>query len=115
MCEILGGALTGNGCTGPERRFSNGMFSLYVDPGRMDPDGLFPEEVMRYVAYVKSAKPAAPDLQPLVPGEPEERTRRERLAHGVPLAEETWALLIETARSVGLDETRIGETPVIRQ
>ncbi len=108
MCEILGGALTGNGCTGPDRRFSNGMFSLYVDPGRIDPDGLFPEEVIRYVAYVKSARSALPNTETLVPGEPEERTRRERSTEGVPLAEETWSLLLETARSVGLDEKCIG-------
>src|SRR6266404_3041904 len=114
MCEILGGALTGNGCTAPERRFSNGMFSLYVDPGRIDPDGLFPEEVVRYVAYVKAAKSAPPNMETLVPGEPEERTRRERLAQGVPLAEETWSSLLETARSVGLDEKRIGETQAAR-
>jgi uncharacterized oxidoreductase len=114
MCEILGGALTGNGCTAPERRFSNGMFSLYVDPGRIDPDGLFPEEVVRYVAYVKAAKSAPPNMEILVPGEPEERTRRERLAQGVPLAEETWSSLLETARSVGLDEKRIGETQAAR-
>src|SRR5882672_12269382 len=61
MCEILGGALTGNGCAGPERRFSNGMFSLYVDPHRLDPEGLFPEEVMHYLAFVKGAKSAIPD------------------------------------------------------
>src|SRR5260221_13053810 len=46
MCEILGGALTGNGCAALERRSANGMFSLYVDPARIDPAGFFPEEVM---------------------------------------------------------------------
>jgi len=107
MCEILGGALTGNGCTGPDRRFSNGMFSLYVDPGRVDPEGLFPEEVTRYLAYVKGAKSAIPDNEILVPGEPEERSRRERLSEGVPVAEETWKFLLETARSVGVGEERI--------
>jgi len=110
MCELLGGALTGNGCTGPEQRFSNGMFSLYVDPARIDAEGLFPEEVIRYVAYVKSAKSAPPDTETLVPGEPEERTGRERLAEGIPLAPETWKSLLEAARSVGLDEKRIVRT-----
>ena len=37
LCELLGGSLTGNGATGPDRRFSNGMFSLYVDPARIEP------------------------------------------------------------------------------
>ena len=37
MCELLGGSLTGNRATGPNQRFSNGMFSIYVDPARVDP------------------------------------------------------------------------------
>src|SRR3954467_2072141 len=116
MCELLGGALTGNGCASPERPFSNGMFSLYVDPARLDPEGLFPEEVVRYVAHVKAAKSVARLTETLVPGEPEERTRRSRSVQGIPLAEESLALLLETARSVGVDERIDGmpELPVAR-
>jgi uncharacterized oxidoreductase len=102
MCEILGGALSGTGCTSPGRRFANGMFSLYVDPARLDLDGMFPEDVTRFLAYVKEAKAASPGDETLLPGEPEARTRAKRLASGVPLADETWALLLDTARSVGL-------------
>ena len=43
----------------------------------------------------------------LVPGEPESRMRAERAANGVPLPDDTWAAIVETARSVGLDERRI--------
>jgi hydroxycarboxylate dehydrogenase B len=103
MCEVLGGALTGNGCTRPERRIANGMFSIYVDPAQVDPDGLFPDEVLRYVGYVKQAKTARAGDETLVPGEPEQRTRAQRLTKGIPLADETWGLLVETARSLGVD------------
>ena len=113
MCELLGGALTGNGCASPERPFSNGMFSLYVDPARLDPEGLFPEEVSRYVAHVKAAKSATPSTETLVPGEPEERTRRARSVEGIPLAEETLSLLLETARSVGVDEQCVVGMPAL--
>src|SRR6202453_3393163 len=37
ICELLGGSLTGNGATEPNRKFANGMFSLYLDPGQIDP------------------------------------------------------------------------------
>ena len=107
MCEVLGGALSGTGCTSPERRFANGMFSIYVDPLRVDPAGLFPDEVLRYVAYVKGARTARPGDEILVPGEPEQRMRQKRLAEGIPLADDTWASIVATARSVGLDERRI--------
>ncbi|HTS55789.1 MAG TPA: malate/lactate/ureidoglycolate dehydrogenase [Burkholderiales bacterium] len=103
MCEILGGALTGNGCTSPERRIANGMFSLYVDPGRIDPQGVFPDEVVRYVDYVKQAKPARPGEETLVPGEPEHRMRAQRLAQGVPLSREIWTSIVEAAHGVGID------------
>ena len=107
MCEILGGALSGTGCTSPERRFANGMFSIYVDPQKVDPEGLFPDEVTRYLAYVKGGKRVKADQEILVPGEPEARMRAERLAKGVPLADDTWASIVATARAVGLDERRI--------
>jgi hydroxycarboxylate dehydrogenase B len=108
MCEILGGALTGTGAANEARpQWANGMLSFYIDPSKLDPDNFFPAEVTRYVSYVKSSKPVKPGDEVLVPGEPELRTRKERLANGVPLPDDTWALIIGAARSVGVDEGRI--------
>jgi uncharacterized oxidoreductase len=104
MCEILGGALTGNGCASLERRSSNGMFSLYVDPARIDPDHIFPPEALRYVDHVKNAKPAEPGGEILVPGEAEQKSRARRLAEGIPLPDDTWTSIMATARTVGLAE-----------
>lgn len=103
MCELLGGALTGNACATPGRPFANGMMSFYVDPKVLDPQGMFPPEVTRYLDFVKAAKAAPPATETLLPGEPEARTRAKRLAEGVPLPHETWDLLLQTARSVGLN------------
>jgi len=108
MCELLGGSLSGNGATDPDRgKFANGMLSFYVDPKVLDPEGFFPRDVAKYVSFVKSSKPTAAGAEVLVPGEVEARTRAERLANGVPLPDDTWAAIVETARSVGLDERRI--------
>jgi len=85
------------------------MFSVYVDPTKLDPDGMFPAEVERYIAYVKGAKTAPPHEETLIPGEPEQRTRAQRLANGVPLVEETWVSLLETARAVGVSEEAIAQ------
>jgi uncharacterized oxidoreductase len=87
----------------------NGMLSFYVNPAVIDPEGLFPADVARYVAYFKSAKPIAPGGEVLTPGEPENRTRRQRLAEGIPLPEETWAAIVAVARELGVDERRIQE------
>jgi uncharacterized oxidoreductase len=107
MCELLGGALTGNSCATPGRRFANGMFSIYVDPARIDPEGLFPAEATRYIDYVRAAAPAPPATETLLPGEPEARTRALRLASGVPLPDEIWQSIVQTGRTVGVDPRHI--------
>jgi uncharacterized oxidoreductase len=107
MCELLGGALTGNGCARAGRRFANGMFSIYVDPAAIDPGGLFPPETLRFIDYVKAARAAPPAQETFLPGEPEARTRAERLQSGVPLPQETWTQLMDTARSLGVEEHRL--------
>ena len=107
MCELLGGSLTGMSATGEGQRFGNGMLSIYIDPAVIDPESLFPADVARYLAYFKSAKPATAGGEVLTPGEPEERTRRQRLAEGVPLPDDTWASIVNAARQAGVDERRI--------
>jgi uncharacterized oxidoreductase len=109
ICELLGGSLTGMKATGEGKGTfgGNGMLSFYVDPAVIDPEGLFPEDVSRYLAYFKSAKPITPGAEILTPGEPENRTRRQRLAEGIPLPDDTWAAIIAAAREVGVDERRI--------
>jgi uncharacterized oxidoreductase len=108
MVEVLGGALTGTGAANEKReKWANGMLSIYIDPQQLDPDGFFPPDVARYVAYFKSSRPAEKGGEVLVPGEPESRMRKERLAHGVPLPDDTWAAIVAAARNVGVDERRI--------
>ena len=107
MCELLGGSLTGMSATGEGRRFGNGMLSFYIDPKVVDPEAMFSDDVARYIAYFKSAKPATAGGEVLVPGEPEQRMRAQRSKDGVPLPDDTWASILATAREVGVDENRI--------
>lgn len=107
ICELLGGALTGTGATGPNRRFANGMLAIYIDPKRVDPANFFDGEIARYVQYFKDTKPAAGVDQVLIPGEPEAAMRAERTSNGVPLPDDTWAAIVTTAREVGVSEVSI--------
>ncbi len=102
MCEVLGGALTGSGAAEPDRRFSNGMMSFYLDPAKFDPAGLFPPELNRFIDYTKSARPTAQDGEVLLPGEPEHRMRIEREKNGVPLPADTWTAIVTAAKGLGL-------------
>ena len=108
MCELLGGAFTGSGCSGPgPRQIANGMLSIYMAVDRFHSDDGFATELTQYIDYVKASRPAAPGGEVLVPGEPERRTRAKRMADGIPLADRAWVDILATARKVGLDEERL--------
>ena len=107
MCEILGGALTGTGAAEEGRRWANGMLSFYVDPKQLDPDEFFPADMKRYVDYFKSSKPSEKGGEVLIPGEPELRARKNRLADGVPLPDDTWAMIVQAGREAGVAEKKI--------
>ena len=51
ICELLGGSLTGNGATELNRKFANGMFSLYVDPAQVDPAHVLGADMTRYLDW----------------------------------------------------------------
>ena len=109
MVEILGGSLTGTGAPLEGRRWSNGMLSMYVDPEKIDPEGFFPEDVERYLSFFKEARPIEEGGEVLHPGEPEMRAKKDRLANGIEISDETWTAICEAARNVGINDTRIAE------
>ncbi len=111
MCDILAGCLIGAGTSGPvpggkRTRITNGMLSIYLDPASMGAAG-FVQKAQEFAEYVKASRPAAPGGEVLVPGEPEARTRAQRLKSGIPLQADTWAALVETARSLGVQPPAI--------
>jgi uncharacterized oxidoreductase len=107
ICELLGGALTGTGATSADRRFANGMFAIYVDPRVVDTSNFFDVEISRYVDFIRATKPVAGVDAVLIPGDPEKKTRADRTRNGVPLPDDTWAAIVNTAREVGVDEASI--------
>ena len=111
MCELLGGALTGSGTVGPEkRRFCNGMLSIYVDPTRFDTDDTFMAEVADFVGWTQESAPAGGHDGVLVPGQIEGLRADARTARGIELAEGTWKSIVSAATAVGLQESRIAAT-----
>ncbi len=105
MCELLAGALTGSGATGPDyARVHNGMLSIYMSVEHFDTDDSFAAEIKRYISYFKSSKPALTGGEVLAPGEPERKCRAERLANGIPLADDAWGAILTAAREHGVPE-----------
>jgi uncharacterized oxidoreductase len=107
ICELLGGALTGTGATSADRRFANGMFAVYVDPKVVDISNFFDGEISRYVDFIRATKPIAGVDAVLIPGDPERNMRTDRIRNGVPLPDDTWAAIVNTAREVGVSESSI--------
>ena len=107
ICELLGGALTGTGATSADRRFANGMFAVYVDPKVVDISNFFDGEISRYVDFIRATKPIAGVDVVLIPGDPERNMRTDRIRNGVPLPDDTWAAIVNTAREVGVSESSI--------
>jgi len=105
MCEILAGVLSGGGTAGPVGDdglpFSNGMLSIYLDPGRFGAKN-FVSEAMEYADYVKTSPVAAGVEEVLVPGEPEARNLANREANGVPVLLQTWTALCNIANKLGI-------------
>ena len=105
LVDLLAGGLTGGGCSRPPEgngRFSSGMLSIVIAPEAYADAGAIGTEIRRHVAFVKSARPRAPGGEVLLPGEPEQRTRAERLASGIPVDATTWEQIIASGMQVGL-------------
>src|ERR1700683_483690 len=107
ICELLGGALTGTGATAPNRRFANGMLAFYIDPKGVDPAHFFDGEITRYVDFIRQTKPITGAEPVMIPRDTKRKTRAERTKNGIPLPDDTWAAIVNTAREVGVSEASI--------
>jgi uncharacterized oxidoreductase len=107
ICELLGGALTGTGATSADRQFANGMLAVYIDPEVIDASNFFDDEISRYTDFIRATKPVAGVDSVLIPGDTERKTRAERTKNGIPLPDDTWAAIVNTAREVGVSEVSI--------
>ena len=105
MIDILGGALSGAGCSGSgNTRLQNGVLMLALDIANFTPLDDFYDHVDGLVAHVKAA-PTAPGFEEiLTPGEIEARQTERRLREGIPIDDETWRQIQETAAEVGIPE-----------
>jgi hydroxycarboxylate dehydrogenase B len=90
---LLGAAITGDG--DPRERVS-GVFVLVIDPVAFAPRG-YPDLVTRVSDGLKRAPAQSAESGPMLPGEPEQRTRQARSESGIELPEATWSDLVDLA------------------
>jgi LDH2 family malate/lactate/ureidoglycolate dehydrogenase len=100
LVHILGGTLSGasfspirNRSQRPDQPDNLGHFFLALDPKAFRPDGAFEEDLDQVIDVLHATSPVDASLPVLVPGDPEARTRQERLRDGIPLPDKLEAAL----------------------
>jgi uncharacterized oxidoreductase len=111
FCDLLAGALSGGGCNHDGHPNTGTvhptLLSIVIDLRRLGDAGAIDAEARHFVDWMKACKPVAADGEVLAPGEPERKTRAERLANGIPLDENTIAQMQDAARKVGVAPAEI--------
>ena len=104
-CELLAGAMTGNGTNGPtDHPFGNGMLSILIRPASLDDLGGFGREVSDYIAYVRDLPAEAGVDRVRIPGDPERERHAHRRQNGLPLPGPVAAGIAEIATQLGLED-----------
>jgi uncharacterized oxidoreductase len=103
LTDILAGAISGAGCSRPAaNRVGNSFLATIIDVAQLRDRTAFDQEVDQLVEYVKSSQLAEGFTEILIPGEPERRERERREREGIPVDEETWRQIRNTAERYGI-------------
>jgi len=101
IIELLAVGLSG-GDSVAKTEYGSCLFIACFDPEAYRPVDLFGESVEHIAGRLKAVKPANGFEEVLLPGEPEARTRDQRLREGIPLPDATWEAICAVARDLGV-------------
>lgn len=104
ICELLGSALTGGDTTRPahatmKHAIWNNMLTIVFDPQRMSTGDVFGSEANAFIEWVQSARLQQGSDAVLMPGEPEQASRKAR-ANALPMDSGTLAQMDQAAEAV---------------
>lgn len=83
-----------------------GVFLLAIDGGLFRDRASVEREADDVFAGIKAVPPAPGFDSVLIPGEPEAQSAARRSRDGIPVAEDTWAEIVETAKGLGVTLAR---------
>jgi LDH2 family malate/lactate/ureidoglycolate dehydrogenase len=102
--DILGGVLTGAGCTAmPDYDGGNGTFVMAIDIQNFRPLADFKAYMDDMFAAIKEVSLAPGVEEIFIPGEIEYRTQAQREREGIFVEEVTWAQIAEAGQGLGVD------------
>lgn len=98
MVQVLSGALSNAAAPGHGGDTDNiGHFFLAIDPELVNPGGRTAQNVERLLQSIQHGEPDV-----ILPGQPEERSRRERGELGIPLPDSLMTLIAEICARAGV-------------
>ena len=104
MVELLGGSLSGQGCTrGAPVVASNGVLLTVHHIESFTDLETYYDEVESLLEHVRSSRLAPGFEEILVPGEPEFRSARQRQSTGIEVDDKTWSMIREELQHFRID------------
>jgi LDH2 family malate/lactate/ureidoglycolate dehydrogenase len=102
LADLLGSLLPGADAMG-EPPYTAGTFMMALRVDAFRPFAEFTAAVDQRFGEIKEVPPAPGFKEVLIPGEPEARSRAQRLKEGIPLPEDTWDKMATVATQYGVD------------
>lgn len=104
MIEVFAGALSGGVCVRekPINQLGNCVYLQLIDPAQLGGADHFRREVADLTSFVRSCPTVDGVSEIQLPGDPERRLRKERLATGITLDDGNWAQLVKLAEQLGV-------------
>jgi uncharacterized oxidoreductase len=102
VVEMLGAAFS------PGEEYNKGgrggaAVIIAVDATTFRPLVAYEKNADEALSRVKAIPPAKGFREVLLPGDPEQRSKAERLRDGIPVAEATWEAIVETGKGLGVN------------
>lgn len=105
IIDVLAGTLSGSGCSGSNNaRVCNATLMIVIDIAKFIPLEDYDRHIDKLVTFMKCSQLAPGFDEVLMPGEIESRQKQQRLSEGIPVDDETWRQIQETAANVGISQ-----------
>jgi uncharacterized oxidoreductase len=105
IAELLAGAISGGGTIAPhnERKDSivNHQFAIVVDPSKLIDIPYMKGEIDKLMDFYFET-PSAAGQEVMAAGDPERKSKAERMSTGIPVDEKTWTQLTSLAEKLGV-------------
>jgi L-2-hydroxycarboxylate dehydrogenase (NAD+) len=109
IVELFSGLLAGTNTSNQnnyepstEQPWDEGQFYMAIDVSKLRPIDEFKNAVDEFILALRSVKPAQDFEQVRIPGEIEAQNEEQRNREGIPIREDVWKKVVDTARRLGI-------------